>query len=110
MTRESREVLDRLFGVISDRKVNPGKGSYTSSLFFSGVDGINQKVLEEACELTEAAKLEGVERVVQEAADLIYHTLVLLVEAGVTLEDVRRELEKREGIGGLEEKAGRKHR
>ena len=74
---------------------------------YKGTEAIGAKVLEEAEELVEAARDKGPGEVVHEAADLIYHAWVLLAEAGVTPEDVRKELAKREGIGGLEEKRSR---
>ena len=106
--KDSREAFDRLYGVIADRKKNPAEGSYTSELFSGGLDIIGGKVLEEAGELVEASREKGPDEVLREAADLIYHTWVLLAEAGVTPEDVRKELARREGTSGLEEKAGRK--
>lgn len=106
--RDSREAFDRLYGIIADRKKNPVEGSYTSKLFSGGLDMIGGKVLEEAGELVEASREKGPGEVLHEAADLVYHTWVLLADAGVTPEDVRRELSRREGVSGLEEKAGRK--
>ena len=108
MTKENREIFDRLYGVIADRKHNPKTGSYTTQLFTGGMDSIGAKVLEEAAELVEAARNRGLKEVVCEAADLVYHTWVLLAQAGVTPGQVREELARREGISGLEEKAGRK--
>ena len=108
VTKHSHEAFDRLFRTISDRKEEPRNDSYTTSLFDEGVDTIGGKVLEEAAELVEALKIKGPEEVIHETADLIYHTWVLLAAAGVSLEDVKGELARREGVGGLEEKAGRK--
>ena len=107
MTREDREAFDRLFEVITERRNNPKAASYTTSLLTGGVDAIGVKVLEEADELVEAAKIKGTGDVVHEAADLVYHTFVLLAKAGVTLDDVRAELARREGTSGLEEKRSR---
>jgi phosphoribosyl-ATP pyrophosphohydrolase len=107
VTRESPEILDRLFGVIAERMDNPRDGSYTTTLFAGGVDMIGSKVLEEAAELVEAAREKGPGEVIREAADLVYHAWVLLAAAGVSPEDVRRELARREGLGGLEEKKSR---
>lgn len=110
VTKESREAFDRLFRVIADRRENPKDDSYTTRLFSEGVETIGGKVLEEAGELVEAARVKGPDDVVHEAADLIYHAWVLLAAAGVTPEDVREELARREGTSGLIEKAGRKTR
>jgi len=108
VTKESHEVFDRLFRTIASRRNCPRDDSYTSSLFVGGVDTIGGKVLEEAAELVEAARIKGPEEVIHEAADLIYHAWVLLAEAGVSPTDVREELARREGVGGLEEKRNRK--
>jgi phosphoribosyl-ATP pyrophosphohydrolase/phosphoribosyl-AMP cyclohydrolase len=103
----SHEAFDRLYGVILDRKKNPVVKSYTSQLFSGGIEAIGAKVLEEAGELVKAAQLRNPEDVVHEAADLVYHSWVLLAESGVSPEQVREELVKRSGIGGLEEKKSR---
>jgi phosphoribosyl-AMP cyclohydrolase / phosphoribosyl-ATP pyrophosphohydrolase len=87
--------LHTLDGVIRDRKVHPVEGSYTAGLFREGLPKISQKVGEESTETIVAALGESDERVVSEAADLMYHTLVLLTARGVTLEDVEAELERR---------------
>ncbi len=107
VTKESRDAFDRLFGVIADRKRNPSPGSYTSQLLSGGMESIGPKVLEEAGELVEAAGEKGPGEVVREAADLIYHTWVLLAHSGVSPKDVREELARREGVSGLEEKRAR---
>lgn len=105
--RESREVLDRLFGIISDRKRSPRDDSYTSRLLTGGRDAVGDKVLEEARELVEAMD-QGPDRVIHEAADLIYHAWVLLAMADVSPEQVQDELVRRFGKSGLAEKAERK--
>ena len=74
--------------VVEDRKENPEEGSYTSYLFQKGVDKIAKKTGEEAVELVIAAKNGDKEEIVGECADLFYHTLVLLADAGVKLSDV----------------------
>lgn len=108
MTNQNSEVFDRLYEVIADRSKNPKKESYTTQLFTGGAVAIGDKVLEEAVELVQAARAGGKADVVHETADLIYHMWVLMAAAGVSLDDVRRELVRREGISGLKEKAGRK--
>jgi len=105
--KDSREAFDRLFGVIMDRKKNPGEDSYTTRLLSGGIKFIGAKVMEEAGELVEAAQIKEPEDIVHEAADLIYHAWVLLAEAGVSPEDVRKELAGRAGVSGLEEKMRR---
>ncbi|MDT8395124.1 MAG: bifunctional phosphoribosyl-AMP cyclohydrolase/phosphoribosyl-ATP diphosphatase HisIE [bacterium] len=105
--KESREIFDRLFGVVMDRKKNPSEGSYTAKLLAGGPGAIGGKVIEEAGELVGAAAGGVREEVIHETADLIYHTWVLLAGAGVSPQDVREELAKRFGTSGLEEKKQR---
>ncbi len=89
------QILDDLYTTILDRKVNPKPGSYTHSLFDAGADEIVKKVGEEAIEVILAAKAQSDQRLVEEAADLIYHLLVALALRGVTLAQVETELEAR---------------
>jgi len=105
--REEREILDRLYAVIVDRKRNPREDSYTSSLLSKDVEAIGKKVLEESLELILAATAGDRGNVVRETADLIYHTWVLLAAVSVRPEEVRKELAGRFGTGGLAEKAAR---
>lgn len=81
--------------IITDRKQNPKKGSYTTSLFESGLNKVAQKVGEEAVELIIEAKDNNQELFLNEAADLMYHYLVLLSAKGYTLNDVLEILNKR---------------
>jgi len=85
-------MLNRLFEIIEDRKKNPTPGSYTQRLFSSGEDTILQKIGEEAVEVILAAKGQGSQRLIEETADLFYHTLVLLSFHGLSLADVEEEL------------------
>jgi len=84
-----------LFDVIEDRKNNPTEKSYTSSLFSEGLPKIAQKVGEEGTEVVVAALAQEDQRLIEEIADLTYHTLVLLSARGLTPADVLSELEKR---------------
>ena len=84
-----------LFDVIEDRKKNPAEKSYTSSLFIEGLPKIAQKVGEEGTEVVVAALAQDDERLIEEVADLTYHTLVLLSVRGLSPADVVAELEKR---------------
>ena len=88
-------MIDQLFEIIEDRRSNPRPGSYTSVLFSEGEDAILKKVGEEAMEVILAAKAQGDERIVEEIADLFYHSLVLLSWRGLSLEDVKEELRRR---------------
>ncbi|MCP5096590.1 MAG: phosphoribosyl-ATP diphosphatase [Chloroflexi bacterium] len=89
------DILDKLVTILQDRKENPTPESYTASLFADGEDEIVKKIGEEAVEVIIAAKSQGNQRVIEETADLLYHTLVLLVSRDLTLDDIKAELEKR---------------
>lgn len=84
-----------LFDVIEDRKKNPTEKSYTASLFADGLPKIAQKVGEEGTEVVIAALAQDDRRLIEEVADLTFHTLVLLSARGLTLADIIAELEKR---------------
>lgn len=90
-------MLHELFEIIEDRQQNPKAGSYTNQLLQGGTPRIAQKVGEEAVEVILAASGEGRQRTIEEAADLLYHLWVLLVEQGITLADVEAELTTRHG-------------
>lgn len=89
------DVVDELEGVLRGRKERPMADSYTSRLLAAGEDEIVKKIGEEAVEVILAAKGQGDERVIEEAADLIYHLLVLLVSRDLSWEDIRNELGRR---------------
>lgn len=84
-----------LFEIIEDRKKNPIEKSYTSSLFAEGLSKIAQKVGEEGTEVVIAALAQDDQRLVEEVADLTYHTLVLLSARGLTPAQILAELKKR---------------
>lgn len=95
---------------IDDRKAHPSEKSYTSQLLRAGTPAIGEKVIEEAAEVVEAAGEpddEGRLHLVREAADLVYHLLVLLACRDAGLADLEAELARRFGISGLDEKASR---
>ena len=87
-----------LFDVIDSRRQNPSDQSYTSSLFAEGLPKIAQKVGEEGTEVVVAALAQDDRRLIEEVADLTYHTLVLLAARGLKLGDVLAELERRHKI------------
>ena len=87
-----------LYQLIEGRKTNPQQGSYTTYLFGKGMEKILKKVGEECTEVIIGAMKEDREETVYEIGDLAYHVMVLMVEQGITLEDVTRELEKRHVI------------
>lgn len=88
-------LMYELYDVIADRKVNPKEGSYTNYLFEKGIDKILKKVGEESAEVIIASKNAGTEELRYEAADLIYHLLVLMNEKGLILEELFSELSGR---------------
>jgi len=102
------DTLARLAGVIRARRDADPQRSYVARLLMRGEDTILKKVGEEATECVLAAKDGSPERIVAECADLWFHCLVMLEHYGLAPEDVVRELERREGISGLDEKAARK--
>ena len=89
------EMFGRLQRIVEDCRKNPETGSYTSFLFVRGIDRIGKKVGEEAVELVIAAKNDEKSGVINEAADLLYHVMVLLNETGVNISEVCAELCKR---------------
>lgn len=89
------DILKELYSVITDRKENPTEGSYTNYLFDKGTDKISKKLGEEAVEVVIAASQRDRKATIQEIADLEYHILVLMVDRGITLDDVEAELRSR---------------
>ncbi len=87
--------MDGLYGLLVGRKQERPEGSYTTYLFDKGLDKILKKVGEESTEVIIAAKAEDKKETVYELADLAYHAMVLMVEMGITVDDVRRELASR---------------
>jgi len=88
-------MLTELMRIIQDRQANPTENSYTARLLAGGEDLILQKIGEETTEVILAAKGQGQQRVIEEVADLFYHTLVLLASQNLALADVEKELRKR---------------
>jgi len=89
------DMIVRLEAIIADRRSNPQEGSYTNKLFERGRTKMCQKVGEEATEVIVAALGEGREEQIGELADMFYHTLVLMNDLGITLEDLQAKLEER---------------
>jgi phosphoribosyl-ATP pyrophosphohydrolase/phosphoribosyl-AMP cyclohydrolase len=90
--------LERLMEMLEGRKSNPKEGSYTSYLFQKGIDKILKKVGEECTEVIIAAKDHDKKETVYEIADLAYHVMVMMVENGISVNDVRKELASRHVI------------
>jgi len=101
------DVLERLSQVLEARKCADPSSSYVARLYEKGLDAILKKIGEEATETVMAAKDGAPDRVVCEVADLWFHTLVLLAHQGLRPEQVLVELDRRFGLSGLEERAGR---
>jgi phosphoribosyl-ATP pyrophosphohydrolase len=109
-TNNSTDILQRLMAVVLDRKANPPAKSYTTALFAGGVEKIGGKITEEAAEVVEAAGEageEGRQHLIREAADLIFHLLVMLGHRDAHLSEVEAELARRFGLSGIDEKAAR---
>jgi phosphoribosyl-ATP pyrophosphohydrolase len=100
-------VLFRIGDTLEARKCAAAESSYASGLFQKGEDAILRKVGEEAIEVILASKSGDKLHLVREVADLWFHTLVLLSFQGLGPADVIHELRRREGISGIDEKAGR---
>ena len=102
------DVLTKRAALLEDRKAADPASSYVAGLYAKGLDAILKKIGEEATETVIAAKGGDRQQLVHETADLWFHSLVLLAQQGLKPEDVLTELDRRFGLSGLEEKAGRK--
>ena len=96
----TNDTLKALYNTIIDRKQNPQEGPYTCYLFDKGLDKILKKVGEECSETIIAAKNGDNSETVLEISDLIYHLFVMMVNEGITVEDVMTELDKRSNKTG----------
>ena len=90
--------VDGLYEMLEGRKANMPEGSYTTYLFEKGIDKILKKIGEECTEVIIASKAEDKAETIYEIADLAYHVMVMMVEQGISLEDVRKELASRHVI------------
>jgi len=102
------DILNDLYQILLQRKDAEAEKSYVASLYKKGTKHIGDKVIEEAHETVAEAIAGDKEKLKEESADLIFHWLVLLADAGVAPEDVFKVLEGRFGTGGHAEKASRK--
>jgi phosphoribosyl-ATP pyrophosphohydrolase len=100
-------ILDRLFEIVTTRRDQRPEASYVVSLLDGGWELMAAKVREEAEEVVQAAQNESEEALTHEVADLLFHVWVLMASRGVEPNAVYAELERRLGVGGLEEKASR---
>ncbi|CCE21782.1 phosphoribosyl-ATP diphosphatase [Methylotuvimicrobium alcaliphilum] len=101
------QVLQELATILEQRKEESADKSYVASLYAKGLDSILKKIGEEATETVMAAKDGNKEKIVYETADLWFHSMVMLAHQGLGPDDVLRELQRRFGLSGLEEKASR---
>ena len=107
MKSRQDDILQAVYDVILERKASPSESSYTASLMQKGIDRILKKLGEEATELVIAAKGGDRAEIVYEAADLLFHTLVLLGYCDIPPAEIEAELRRRFGTSGLAEKAAR---
>ena len=101
------EILHRLQKTLVERKDAAPDSSYVASLYAKGADAICKKVVEEAAETIMAAKDGDRLHLVREVADLWFHSMILLAQFGVGVDDVLAELHRREGVSGIDEKKSR---
>ncbi|MGB1361345.1 MAG: phosphoribosyl-ATP diphosphatase [Alphaproteobacteria bacterium] len=101
------KVLDELFETIKSRKGGNVDESWTAKLLDMGTDSICEKVIEEAEETVAEAMAKDNDKLTYESADLLYHLMVLWADRGINPEDVLKELQRRQGVSGIEEKQSR---
>lgn len=100
-------ILRRLAQTIESRKLAEINSSYVAKLFHGGQDKILKKIAEESAETIMASKDGNTDQIIYETADLWFHCLILLAFHELSPDDVLKELERREGISGIQEKASR---
>lgn len=101
------DILAQLSQILEQRKAADPATSYVAGLYGKGLDAILKKIGEEATELVVAAKDGDSRQIIHEMADLWFHSLILLAHAGLNVNDVLTELERRFGTSGLDEKSRR---
>ncbi len=101
------DIFESLFDVINERKMASTETSYVAKLMHRGTEKINGKIMEEAEEVCEAALETDKEHLVYEICDLLFHTFVLASYKDITIDEIKKEFERRFGTSGLVEKAGR---
>ncbi len=104
------DILNRLADMLEARKSADPASSYVAKLYAKGMDSILKKVGEEATETVLAAKGGNKNEIIYETADLWFHTLVMLAQAGLKPQDVLDELARREGLSGIAEKESREEK
>ena len=101
------DILNRLAELLEQRKSADPASSYVANLYAKGMDSILKKIGEEATETVIAAKGGSKDEIIYETADLWFHTLIMLSQAGLKPQDVLVELARREGLSGIAENAAR---
>ncbi|MCL2589649.1 MAG: phosphoribosyl-ATP diphosphatase [Betaproteobacteria bacterium] len=101
------DVFARLAATLAERRGASPESSYVAKLYAGGPDAILKKIGEESAELIMASKDGRLDGIVHEAADAIFHIMTLLAFHGLSIDNVRRELVRREGVSGIEEKRSR---
>jgi len=101
------DVLTRLSATLLERRNADPADSYVARLYARGPDAILKKIGEESAELIMASKDGQLDPIVYEAADVVFHIMALLAFHGLSIDDVRRELARREGVSGIAEKQAR---
>ena len=102
------EILKKLGEVLEDRKTKDSSESYVASIYNEGIGKVCEKVDEESKDLINALINESNDRIISEAADLWFHSLIALSMKNLSSDDILLELEKRFGVSGHDEKTGRK--
>ena len=107
--KEKEDILVRLSNLLLERKDDTGDKSYTTQLYKAGSVKILEKIKEEADELIEAGSADTInnQEIIHEATDLWFHTMVLLAFNEINPLEILKELERREGVSGIEEKSRR---
>ena len=107
MSENDKDIIDQVFATILSRQAADPQQSYVASLHKKGLRKIAEKVGEEAVETVVAAVGRNDKEVIAESADLLFHMMVMWAELGLSPDDIRDELARREGISGIEEKNSR---
>lgn len=102
-----KDIFNSLFDVIEERKKSSPDASYVAKLMHRGTEKINSKIMEEAEEVCDAALENDKEHLVYEICDLLFHTFVMASYKEITIDEIKKEFERRFGTSGLVEKAGR---
>tara|TARA_Y100001970_G_C14095815_1_gene782596 strand:- start:597 stop:926 length:330 start_codon:yes stop_codon:yes gene_type:complete len=103
----SEKIIEQVYDIILKRKEFPSESSYVASLLKEGTNSILKKIGEESTEVIIASKNENIDEQIHEITDLLFHILVLMVNQGISLENILEEFKKRFGQSGLKEKASR---